>query len=71
MSIELLTSAKKIQVEVSWVVMPCSIVVGYQHFRGLCCLHLWSEDGGSMVLQNVDIPSQCYMASQPRRPQLE
>jgi len=19
--------------------MPCSVVVGYQHFRGSCCLH--------------------------------
>jgi len=29
-----------IQIEVFWVVMPCSVVVGYQNFRGLCCLHL-------------------------------
>jgi hypothetical protein len=27
-----------------WVVMPCSDVVGYQHFGGPCCLHLWGED---------------------------
>jgi hypothetical protein len=35
-----------IQVEVFWVVMPCSVVVGYQRVRG-------PEDGGSMVLCNV------------------
>jgi len=29
----------KIQV-VFWVVMLCNVVVGYQHFRGSCCLHL-------------------------------
>jgi hypothetical protein len=22
-----------------WVVTPCSVVVGYQHFRGPCCLN--------------------------------
>jgi hypothetical protein len=32
--------AAKIQVEVFWVVTPCSVVVGYQRFRGPCCLHL-------------------------------
>jgi hypothetical protein len=24
----------------------CSVVVGYQHFRGPCCLHLQSEVAG-------------------------
>jgi hypothetical protein len=28
------------QVEVFWIVTPCSVVVGYQRFRGSCCLHL-------------------------------
>jgi len=28
------------QVEVLWVVMPCSVVVGYQRFGGPRCLHL-------------------------------
>jgi hypothetical protein len=27
------------QVEVFWVVTPCSVVVGYQHFGGPCWLH--------------------------------
>jgi hypothetical protein len=33
-------TAVKIQVVVVWVITPCSAVVGYQHFRGSCCLHL-------------------------------
>jgi hypothetical protein len=31
-------TAVKIPVEVFCVVMPCSVVVGYQRFRGPCCL---------------------------------
>jgi len=31
------------QVEVFWVVTPCSVVVRYQRFRGPCCLHLQGE----------------------------
>jgi hypothetical protein len=27
------------QVEVFWGVTQCSVVVGYQRFRGPCCLH--------------------------------
>jgi len=34
----------KILVEVFWVVSPCSVVVGYQRFRGPCCLHLLGCD---------------------------
>jgi len=30
----------KIQVQVLWVVTPCSIVVGYQRFGGYCCFRL-------------------------------
>jgi hypothetical protein len=41
----------KYQVEVFWVVTPCSVVVGYQQrLVGPCCLELHPEDGGSMVL---------------------
>jgi hypothetical protein len=33
-------TAVKIQVAVFWIMAPCSVVVGYQRFRGPCCLHL-------------------------------
>jgi len=36
-------TAVMFQVEVFWVVTPCSVVVGYQSFRGPCCLHLQGE----------------------------
>jgi hypothetical protein len=47
----------RIQVVVFWVVMLCSHVVGYQHVGGIYChiFRMKSEDGGSMVLQNVGI----------------
>jgi len=35
--------SKNFQVVVFCVVMACSNVVQYQHFRGLCCLHLQGE----------------------------
>jgi len=35
-------TAVKIQVEVFWVLIPCSVVVGY-HFGELCCFHLQDE----------------------------
>jgi len=35
--------AANIQVKVLWVVIPCNVAVGYQHFRGPCCLHLQVE----------------------------
>jgi hypothetical protein len=46
----------KTQVEIFWVVTLCSIVVGYHHLGGPCCL-LHGEDGGSMVIQNFGILS--------------
>jgi hypothetical protein len=39
-------TAMKIQVMVFWVVMLCTVTVGYQHFRGPCCLHLQGEVHG-------------------------
>jgi hypothetical protein len=39
-----------VQVEVFWVVMPCSVVVGSQPFRAPCCHHLQGGVGGSMDL---------------------
>jgi len=34
----------KIQVDVFWVVATCSVAVGNQHFGGLCCLRLQTEN---------------------------
>jgi hypothetical protein len=48
-----------------WAVMPCSVILGYQCFRGPCCLHL--QGGGSMNLWNASILLQHYMMSQLRR----
>jgi len=47
----------KIQVEVSWVVMPCSVVVGYQHFGGLCCLHLQGKVNGARKVVQMEVAS--------------
>jgi hypothetical protein len=33
-------TAVMFQVEVFWIVTPCSVVVGYRRFGGPCCLHL-------------------------------
>jgi len=44
----------QIQVKVFWVVIPCSVVVGWQYFTGLCCLHLqgwtWRKQRSSEML---------------------
>jgi hypothetical protein len=48
----------KIQVKFFWVVMPCSDVIGYQHFRGPCCLHLHPGYTKNMIfclLLNISI----------------
>jgi hypothetical protein len=56
------------QVEVFWIVTPCSVMVGYRRCRGPCCLHLQDEvKGGSGDLWNVGILPQYNMASQSRR----
>jgi hypothetical protein len=39
--------AVMIQVEVFLVLMLCSVVVGYQFFRGPCCLNLQGEVCGA------------------------
>jgi len=41
-----------IQVEVFWVVTPCSVVVRYQRFRGPRCLYLHPE-GPTTTLHGV------------------
>jgi len=59
-------AAVKIQVEVFWVVTPCSVVVGNQRFGCPCCLHLHPQDEGSTDIWNLSIVSH-YTVSQPRR----
>jgi len=56
----------KIRVEFFWVVMPCSVVIGYQEFRGICCLHLQGECGSNMDFWKVGILPQNHTASQLR-----
>jgi len=60
MRFEILT-AMKIHIVVIWVVMSYDNVVGYQHFRGPCCLHFHGATG---------ILPHHYKVSQTRRPQL-
>jgi hypothetical protein len=36
-------SQRLFQIEVSWVVTPCSVVVGYRRFGGSCCHNLHGE----------------------------
>jgi hypothetical protein len=36
-------TAVMFQVEVFWVVTPCSVAVGYRHFIDPCYLHLQGE----------------------------
>jgi len=50
----------KFQVKFLSVLTPCSVVDGYQRFRGPCCLH-FPED------KNVGILPEHYTASQPAR----
>jgi len=47
--------AVNIQAYVFWIVMLCSIVVGYQCFRSLCSLHLQGE-----ILLSSCTPAQHY-----------
>jgi len=35
---------------VFWVLMPCVVSVGYQHFGGPCCLQLQGEVNGDPLL---------------------
>jgi hypothetical protein len=44
------------QMVVFWVVTPYSVVVGYQRFRGPCCLYLQDEVAG-MGENGIDIGS--------------
>jgi hypothetical protein len=50
----------RIQIEVFYVMMLCSVVGGYHCFGGPYCLHLQPADGGSKVLRNIGILPQHY-----------
>jgi len=51
-------------------VMPCSVVIGYQRFRGPCCLHLWVVTPCSVVVGYQRFRGPCRLhlqASQPKK----
>jgi hypothetical protein len=43
----------ELQAEVFWVLMPCSVAIGYKHFGGPCCFHLQGEV--TSLLQNLHV----------------
>jgi hypothetical protein len=55
------------QVEVFWTVTPCSVVVGYQRFRGSCCTRLYftMRMEATWTPSNVGLLPQHYTASHP------
>jgi hypothetical protein len=53
----------KIQVEFFWVVTQYSVVVGYQRFRGPCCLHLQAEVAGRQAVMVLLTDSQSVSRS--------
>jgi hypothetical protein len=48
------------QVQVFWVMMLCNVVVGYQHFRGPCCLCLQGEVAG-VGESGIDTGLDCWI----------
>jgi hypothetical protein len=50
-------------------VTPCDLVEVCWSFRGICCLHHLSEDGGRRFLQNDSTLLTLYMVWQARRQQ--
>jgi hypothetical protein len=55
-------TAVMFQVEIPWAVTPCNVVLRYQHFRGLHCLH---PQAAYIDLWNVDF-LQHNTTSQPK-----
>jgi len=51
------TYLPNIRVEVFRVVTPCSVVVGYENFRGPCSLHLHAEDMNLHLRENLKSPT--------------
>jgi hypothetical protein len=45
----------RMKITIFWAVMPCSLVVHYQRFRGKCCLHLQGPT------QNTEAVGSCEM----------
>jgi len=64
-------TAVMFHVEVFWVAKPCSDVIGYHRFVGLCCLHLQGEVEAGWASEMLVSYQQHYTASQPRRHPLE
>jgi len=52
---------------VFWVMMPQSNVAGYQHFRGLCCLHLHFTPKIEAARSSETLVTY-HMVPQPTRP---
>jgi len=53
-----------IQVEISWVVTTCSVMVEFQHFGGISCLHLQGEVTSTClftVVFETSIPASIYI----------
>jgi hypothetical protein len=55
------------QVEIFWVVTPCSVVVGYQHFRSPCSFHLQVVMPCSVVVGYQRFRSPCCLHLQSRQ----
>jgi hypothetical protein len=51
------STSANIQVEVFWVVTPCSVVAGYQSFRESCCLHFHPATLYGVTARNI---STCF-----------
>jgi len=68
MLLYLCSGSVRFQVEVFRVVTPCGVLVGYQRFRGPCCLHLRGEVASSQSHFTTDCQSanQFVLASNPR-----
>jgi hypothetical protein len=47
----------KFHITVFWIMTPCSYVVGYQCFGGLCCLH---EDGSTFKILTFSESSRIF-----------
>jgi len=48
-------TAVTFQVELFWVVTPCSVAEGYQRFGGPCCLQLHGEEKAQSQLRRPRI----------------